>query len=264
MIKLREPDLDPKVLDQLEELIFAHPAYGELCKERFGHLGSLKGARALDIGCGEGYTSVYLAVNGAEVHGIDKRSGAIDRANELARSHGVSDHCSFRTGLVESIDAPDNSFDIVHSQGVLQYTDRARVIEEIHRVLKPGGLLILIENMPNHPVILLVRVIRRIVADDGADKAYLESIKGYFNYQEARALIAQLDDGDWRCRHLTSLATFFWLRLQFLPNLAPVYWIDSGLKSFDRMLLSMVPWLNRFVWIGSVSGRKKQIPGDTP
>lgn len=51
---------------------------------------------ALDVACGRGRTSVWLATRGLEVCGVDVSPVALDRARHLAASHGVSGHCRFQ------------------------------------------------------------------------------------------------------------------------------------------------------------------------
>lgn len=58
-------------------------------------VGDLAPGRALDLGCGEGADSVWLATGGWQVTGVDISSTAIERAGELASERGVSDQTSW-------------------------------------------------------------------------------------------------------------------------------------------------------------------------
>ncbi|MCR4439402.1 MAG: class I SAM-dependent methyltransferase [bacterium] len=96
------------------------------------------GKSLLEVGCGVGIDLVRFAKGGAIVTGIDlaEQSIALTRQNFALR--GLSGTFLVMNG--EEMEFPDNSFDVVYAHGVLQYTaDPAKMIGEIHRVLKPGG-----------------------------------------------------------------------------------------------------------------------------
>jgi ubiquinone biosynthesis O-methyltransferase len=105
------------------------------------HVGDWAGCDLLDLGCGGGFFSEALARRGATVVGVDPSQAAIDAARM---------HCSetdlqidYRTGVGERIPAIDQSFDIVVCVDVLEHvTDLPKVISEVRRVLRPGGLLL--------------------------------------------------------------------------------------------------------------------------
>jgi len=97
-----------------------------------------KGGKLLEIGCGIGVDSVQLARAGFEVTAVDLTDAAIDVARRFATARDVS--IDFRTANAEGLDFPDETFDVVYSFGVLHHTpDVERAVEEVRRVLKPGG-----------------------------------------------------------------------------------------------------------------------------
>jgi len=100
-----------------------------------------EGKRILDIGCGiGGPTFEMVRTFGAEVVGIDLEPALIQRANIAAAQHGLSDRCSFETVQVGPLPFADRSFDIVISAGAITQTkDKAAILDECMRVLRPGG-----------------------------------------------------------------------------------------------------------------------------
>ena len=98
-----------------------------------------RGGRALEIGCGAGDLSIWLAELGFDVVGIDIAPSAIEWANEKAVDHQAS--IDFRVGSVlELDDFPANSFDLVldgHCLHCIIGDDRAALLANVHRVLKP-------------------------------------------------------------------------------------------------------------------------------
>ena len=95
----------------------------------------------LEIGCGAGIDLARFAGGGALVTGIDLSKTAIDLAKQVFKIRGLKGDLRIMNG--ETMDFKPESFDIVYAHGVLQYTaDAARMVQDAHRVLKPGGLFI--------------------------------------------------------------------------------------------------------------------------
>ena len=106
------------------------------------------GGRILDAGCGPGYEAMSLrrAFPSAEVIGIDLSEPLLNFARRSAENAGLRDGLRFETANVENIPYPDDSFDAVISLFLWNVlADPARMCNEIERVLKPGGRLIMID-----------------------------------------------------------------------------------------------------------------------
>jgi 2-polyprenyl-6-hydroxyphenyl methylase / 3-demethylubiquinone-9 3-methyltransferase len=95
--------------------------------------------RLLDVGCGGGILAEELARLGFALTGVDPAPETIDTARAHAALSGLSiDYC---TGVGEHLSFPDASFDHVVCCDVLEHVDDVdRVVGEIARVLRPGGL----------------------------------------------------------------------------------------------------------------------------
>ena len=105
---------------------------------------SLKpGFRVLDFGCGPGTITVGLAqaVNPGEVHGIDMEESQIELAR-VAAAAGGHDNITFHVGNVYELPFEDDYFDVAHCHAVLMHVpDTMRALQEVKRVLKPGGII---------------------------------------------------------------------------------------------------------------------------
>jgi SAM-dependent methyltransferase len=105
-------------------------------------LGDLRGASALDLGCGSGVYATRLAARGAHVVGVDLSAAMIDLARERARAQGAA-----LDWLVADISRPlpfaDAQFDLLFTATVLHYVeDLSAVMREVARLLRPRGRLI--------------------------------------------------------------------------------------------------------------------------
>lgn len=102
----------------------------------------LTGLSVLDIGCGAGGIDVALvARHGASyVTGLDVEDPVLDHARALVARHGLSN----RIGLVKvapgPLPFPPSTFDVVFSKdSIVHIPDKAALMAEVFRVLKPGG-----------------------------------------------------------------------------------------------------------------------------
>jgi ubiquinone/menaquinone biosynthesis C-methylase UbiE len=104
--------------------------------------------RLLEVGCGPAVMAPDLLAMGFELHGIDVSAEMIRRAELRIAGHPLVKRCRFAIGDVESLDFPDAVFDAVLAMGVLEYLEGYdRALQEMRRVLKPGGVLLL--TIPN-------------------------------------------------------------------------------------------------------------------
>ena len=127
------------------------------------------GRSVLDAGCGTGIFSVIFAKQGAgRVTGIDISEGSLGTARGLKEKFGL-DSVEFKQQDMLDLPFADASFDIVWAWGTVHHTtDPFRAIDQLVRVLKPGGALLLAvytrtRLTPVHEIIrkTLVRTPRR-------------------------------------------------------------------------------------------------------
>jgi len=119
-------------------------------------MGDLRGKHLLDVGCGLGESSVYFALQGADVTALDLSPGMVDCAMALAKAHGVSIRGVVQSG--ERLDVPEEHFDIVYVANTIHHvTDKALLFRQIHRALKPGGRFFSYDPIAYNPVIEIYR-----------------------------------------------------------------------------------------------------------
>ena len=106
----------------------------------------------LDVGCGVGHWGMLLnnvLPEAATVVGIDRESVWVEEAQARAKSAKLDDRYTYQEGDADMIPFPDESFDMVTCQTLLIHVaDIRRTVNEMCRVLKHGGILVVIE--PNN------------------------------------------------------------------------------------------------------------------
>jgi arsenite methyltransferase len=95
----------------------------------------------LDVGCGVGATTCYLArTYGCNAVGVDLRESMIARSNERAEKEGVTDRVEFKVADAQDLPFDDGTFDVVLCESVGTFIeDKQQVARELARVAKPGG-----------------------------------------------------------------------------------------------------------------------------
>jgi ubiquinone/menaquinone biosynthesis C-methylase UbiE len=110
------------------------------------------GDSVLDVGCGSGsltLTAQSYAGPGGKVVGIDAAPEMIEVAREKASRSGLE--VVFEVGLIEKLDFPDATFDVVISRLAIHHLPddlKHKGFAEILRVLKPGGHLLIADFKP--------------------------------------------------------------------------------------------------------------------
>ncbi len=108
--------------------------------------------QVLDVGCGTGSLAIAAKQrigNDGMVVGIDPSSNMVNLAQEKAQKEKVE--ASFQVGVIENIDFPDSQFDLVLSSLMMHHLPdelKKEGLQEVLRVLKPNGILLIIELDP--------------------------------------------------------------------------------------------------------------------
>ncbi len=99
------------------------------------------GERLLDVATGTGHSALSAARQGADVVGIDYVPALIEIARKRAAAEQVP--AEFIEAAAENLPFPDSSFDVVVSAiGVMFAADHQRAADEIVRVVRPGGRIV--------------------------------------------------------------------------------------------------------------------------
>ncbi|GGC23931.1 hypothetical protein GCM10011371_09490 [Novosphingobium marinum] len=114
-----------------------------------GKLGDLSGKRVIDLGAGYGGAARVLArEHGANVTCLNLSTVENDRNRALTNEAGLSDRVEVVDGSFDDLPFGDATFDVAWSQdAILHAPDRSAVLDEVARVLGPGGLLVFHDPM---------------------------------------------------------------------------------------------------------------------
>lgn len=133
--------------------VFGAVFFGGRRDRIYRRLAELSGARpsdrVLDIGCGTGYLTRRLAAvaDAGTVVGVDASAAVLERARKITTER----NCTYSVGVAESLPGEDSSFDVVTNCLMLHHLPedvRATALEEMWRVLRPGGRLLIGEFRP--------------------------------------------------------------------------------------------------------------------
>ncbi|MBC8043267.1 MAG: class I SAM-dependent methyltransferase, partial [Rhizobacter sp.] len=124
--------------DEVERFRYAtQPFMSRLCG-----FDNFAGKRLLEIGCGLGTDLLQFARAGAITTGVDLTEESVALAKKRFELYGVPG--DFQVADAEKLPFAADSFDAVYSFGVLHHTpDTQKAIDEVYRVLKPGGKIVI-------------------------------------------------------------------------------------------------------------------------
>jgi SAM-dependent methyltransferase len=104
------------------------------------------GKRVLVVGCSE-HTVIPLAKISSYVVGIDISPAAIANLSSTIEKEGLTQKAKAFVMNAEEPDFPSGSFDVICCSGVLHHLDSRKSLENWHKLLTPGGVLLMMEPM---------------------------------------------------------------------------------------------------------------------
>ena len=223
-------------------------------------LGDLTGRKVLELGSGAGEGAVYFALQGADVTATDLSPGMLQVVRKVAEHHNT--HVKTNVCSADDLsDFDDESFDVVYGANLLHHVDIEKCLDEVKRVLRPGGLAAFWDPLAHNPVINAYRRMANEVRTED-EHPIRRSEMDYFTDRFATVQRQFF----W----LTTLSIFlkFYLIDRVHPN-QDRYWKRiisrepelrrwyKPLAAFDRTLLTVFPFLGWWCWNIAIVARKK-------
>lgn len=193
--------------------------------------------RVLDLGAGYGGAARHIAgQTGARVVCLNLSEKQNERNRLANKKAGLEDLVEVIDGTFEDVPFPDNWFDVVWSEdAILHSGDRAQVLAEANRVLKPGGSLIFTDPMQSDdcPVGELQPIYDRILLDSLASFGSYRQIAAQLGMQEAEVV----DLSEQLPRHYAAVRADLERRYQDLVK-------QVSREYMDRMLAGLQHWVD--------------------
>jgi SAM-dependent methyltransferase len=232
----RAQDFDAKLGD--EDLVvnaqappYPNREHVEFLDHLFAAMGDPAGQRILEVGCGSGNLSTYLALRGATAVGVDVSTGMCALAERRAKVNGVGDRTRFIGQPIETLDEPDASMDAIFANQVLHHLELDDAMANIARLLRPGGKALFAE-----PVFLLPAAVRNL----RYTKPVLKFFPSAADTPDERPLDAQAIEQVARHFGDVEITPFqASTRIQNFVHLPDR--VFSGLQRLDRTVLRLVP-----------------------
>jgi ubiquinone/menaquinone biosynthesis C-methylase UbiE len=128
----------------LEEIEQVRAAFLKYTRAAFMRLPRLEKPRILDIGCGSGVPAMELAkLSGGEVTGIDIDQSCLDEFNRKIKEENLASRVKTINVSLFEMEFPDETFDVVWSEGVIRNIGFERSLKEWRRLLKQNGYLVI-------------------------------------------------------------------------------------------------------------------------
>lgn len=143
------PAVGPSVLDLVRlspDPVF--PPGGEALYRQIALLTELAPEHLLlDAACGRGVATEFLAAtSGAEVYGVDSNAALIEEADQRVRAAGRGDRVHLEAGSLQDLPYRDGIFDVAIGEvGIATLVDPRRAVQELARVTRPMGSVVLVQ-----------------------------------------------------------------------------------------------------------------------
>lgn len=170
----------------------------------------------LDVATGTGdFALQAMSLNPKHISGIDISEGMLEVGRRKIKAKNLQNTIELKTGDSENIPFPENKFDAVTvAFGVRNFENLEKGLEEIHRVLKPGGRLIILEfsrprgfpmkQLYNFYFKHILPRVGRAVSNDSAAYTYLpESVQAFPDGDDFLQVLNRIGFNNTRCKALT-------------------------------------------------------------
>lgn len=202
-------------------------------------LGPLAGQHILELGAGDGFSTLRLARRGARVIALELSHGGLRTIGARAATAGFAATVAPLRADAQQLPLAGTSVDLVYGENFLMYVDPAKIGSEAARVLKPGGRAVFLEPTAHHP---FIRLYRRF------GSPYRGTAPRYFTLADIIQLGAHFGTVTHHGYYLSSVLA---LPLAAYPLLFALAF--RSLNRLDRLIARYIPGLRHFGWLTVVT-----------
>lgn len=203
----------------------------------------VKPKRILDFGCGAGWLSKVLASEGYWTTGIDTSSSLVKSA-----TNSFSGSSRFIVGDCMNLPFRDESFDLVVGIAILHHLQSEKGLAECHRVIAPGGSLILLEPNKYNPIAAAARRMTPVDTQTPDERPFSpQEFKNVFNINEWKSM---------EIKYLFPYSAGFSQIFRRMRIDKRVFGFICPPLMVSEILFEKVPILNRLSWVIVAIARK--------
>lgn len=221
---------------QMKYYVALKPCFARYAKRRAE---LAKDAVVLEYGCAHGGNAIALAGVARRVEGIDISKEAINAGNAEIAARGIG-NVRLSVQNAEAMDFEDQTFDFVFGSGILHHLDYDKALAELHRVLKPGGVVLFTEPLGHNPAIEYYR--KKTPEARTPDEHPLL-------VPDFRKFDATFEKTDVRFYGLTSLGSVLFRK-------TPLLGLARAIGTAADAVLLRVPGLKWWAWYALMEGRR--------
>lgn len=191
MHEAKQPDPTSRFSERVQHYIASRPSYPVQALEAFErHTGLGPGATVADIGSGTGIFSKLLLERGYVVLGVEPNAAMRNAAEQLLWEEELFQSV---IGRAEETNLPDEACDAVAAAQAFHWFDSARARDEIHRILRPGGSIVLVWNQRHLNTTPFLCAYEDFLHHWGTDYDKVSE-----SYEDPEAIAAVYRGADWR------------------------------------------------------------------
>jgi len=195
-------------------------------------LGLTPTSAALDVACGLGDDVARMKAHCGRAVGVDRSRTLLDAARERHAAGG----CEFVVGDADALPFADGTFDAVQVDRALQHiADPGRVVREMARVARPGGVVLCAE--PDWGTFLIGG--RHTVVTERIQHDWIRTFRNPWIGRALSGLLADADVGD---RHQEAV----WLATHGFADTDLLFEIDANARRLAGEMPEALPWLEEY------------------
>lgn len=227
---------DKKFGGEREKDYYAHGFTDMVFQHLFNQLGNVDDKNVLEIGCGEGWLTERLALQGGRLWAFDISKEAVKLTINRLKDLKLKYPPQVEVMAGEALTYPNDLFDYIIGLAILHHLEFEPALKEIKRVLKSGGKAFFMEPLGHNPFLNFYRFLTPNLRSK--DEAPLRM-------NQYKIIATHFSKFYHKEFFLTAI---FALAFHFLHSYKMMIFTRNILVKFDNVILKIFPFLKRYCW----------------